>query len=106
MCLLYIFSKHRRFFGKAIYCSKECREHNTKQFHWAECGLLHTLQDDDIGHMALLVYRILVRAGLETLVEISNGDINEISKNALYNSIDYRPVFLQGDHLLFISNFQ
>ena len=96
----YIFSfKHRRFCGKAIYCSKECREYNRKQFHWAECGLLHILQDDDIGHMALLVYRILVRAGLQTLVEISNGDINDITKSAFYDSNDYRPVFLQGDHI-------
>ena len=94
----YIFFKQRRFCGKAIYCSKECREYNRKQFHWAECGLLHILQDDDIGHMALLVYRILVRAGLQTLLEISNGDINEVTKSALYDSNDYRPVFLQGDH--------
>ena len=89
--------KHRRFCGKAIYCSKECLEYNTKRFHWAECGLLNRLQDDDIGTLALMVYRILVHAGLQTLLDVSNGDIKEITKNAIYDSYDYKPVFLQGD---------
>ena len=72
-------------------------EYNSQQFHWAECGLLNRLQDDDIGTLALMVYRILVHAGLQTLLDVSNGDIKEITKNAIYDSYDYKPVFLQGD---------
>ena len=85
------------FREKAIYCSKECLEYNKKHFHWAECGLLNRLQDDDIGHLALMVYRILVRTGLQTLLDVSNGDINEVTKNAIYDSSDYKAVYLQGD---------
>ena len=73
-------------------------EYNGKIFHWAECGLLNLLQDDDIGQLALMVYRILVRAGLPTLLQVSNGDINEITKSAIYDTDDYKPVYLQGDH--------
>ena len=86
------------FCEKAIYCSKECLEYNLSRFHWAECGLVNRLLDDDIGHMALLVYRILARTGLQTLLDVSNGDINEITKNAIYDSVDYKSVYLQGDH--------
>ena len=87
----------RRSCGKAIYCSKECLEYNSRLFHWAECGLLNRLQDDDIGHMALMVYRILVRTGLQTLLDVSNGNTNDINKNAIYDSSDYKSVYLQGD---------
>ena len=101
----YIFSSNiDAFVERQFIAQRSVVEYNRKQFHWAECGLLHILQDDDIGHMALLVYRILVRAGLQTLVEISNGDINDITKSALYDSNDYRPVFLQGDHILYFSS--
>ena len=93
-----IFLYYDDFCGKAIYCSKECLEYNGKIFHWAECGLLNLLQDDDIGQLALMVYRILVRAGLPTLLQVSNGDINEITKSAIYDTDDYKPVYLQGDH--------
>ena len=101
-CCLYVFSHfsshYDDFCGKAIYCSKECLEYHGKIFHWAECGLLNLLQDDDIGQLALMVYRILVRAGLQTLLQVSNGDINEITKSAIYDTDDYKPVYLQGDH--------
>ena len=74
------------YMKKAIYCSQRCLELNMSQFHWAECGLLNQLQDEDIGHMALMVYRILVRTGLQTLLDVSSGDIDKTSKNAVYDS--------------------
>jgi hypothetical protein len=37
------------------YCSEACAVLHFRLFHWAECGLLGRLQDEEIGYVALMV---------------------------------------------------
>ena len=40
-----------------LYCSMECQETNYREGHRYECGLLHVIDNDQIGRMATLAYR-------------------------------------------------
>lgn len=54
------------------------------------------LQDDgEIGRIAILAYRCLVRTGFETCRKVAAEDVGEMSKNAVYDSSDYRAAYLQ-----------
>ena len=75
---------------QAKFCSVDCQDAN--RTHWAECGQLDLLQDEELGRMALMVYRILITAGLDKLMEVSKG---QKSKNPTYDSEDYCSVFDQ-----------
>ena len=77
------------------YCSEECRSSDFDWFHWAECGLLDRLQDESIGRMALLVYRLVVKSGLQTCIDTHDADLALTEKNCIYDSEDYACAFLQ-----------
>ena len=62
--------------------------------HWIECGVITLLQEEDIGKMALLVFRILVRAGLDS----PGLKFEEGSAKATYDSKDYNCVYQQCSH--------
>lgn len=80
------------------YCSETCKSFNYDLFHWAECGLLERLLDQDIGRLALLVYRLVVKTGLDTCLETLKADLTKMEKDAVYDSCDYRAAFLQVTH--------
>ena len=62
------------------------------------CRRLALLQGEEIGPMALMVYRTLVRAGRETLAKASAtaGEEGGPAIKAVYDSFDYRSVYDQG----------
>ena len=64
----------------------------TEYFYY--CPRLGLLQGEEIGPMALMVYRTLVRAGRETLAKVSGEEGPAIK--AVYDSFDYRSVYDQG----------
>ena len=43
-----------------LYCSAACQETNYREGHRYECGLLHVIDNDQIGRMATLAYRYKV----------------------------------------------
>ena len=65
----------------------------TEYFYY--CPRLGLLQGEEIGPMALMVYRTLVRAGRETLAKVSGEEGPAIK--AVYDSFDYRSVYDQGE---------
>ena len=77
------------------YCSQACRSADFDWFHWAECGLLERLQDESVGRIALLVYRTMVKSGLEKCIDTHEADLAVTEKNCLYDSDDYASVYLQ-----------
>ena len=78
------------------YCSQTCRSADFDWFHWAECGLVERfLQDESIGRLALLVYRCMVKSGLETCLDTYEADPAITEKNSIYDSNDYAAAFLQ-----------
>ena len=78
------------------YCSQTCRSADFDWFHWAECGLVERfLQDESIGRLALLVYRCIVKSGLETCLDTYEADPAITEKNSIYDSNDYAAAFLQ-----------
>ena len=40
-----------------LYCSPGCQQENWREGHQYECGLLHIIDNDQIGRMATLAYR-------------------------------------------------
>ena len=58
---------------------------------------LGLLQGEEIGPMALMVYRTLVRAGRETLAKVTaTEEEGGPPIKAVYDSFDYRSVYDQG----------
>ena len=80
---------------QAKYCSESCKNADFDWFHWAECGMVDHLQDDNIGRLAFLVYRAMVKSGLEKCIDTHRADLNDTEKNGIYDSMDYASVFLQ-----------
>ena len=65
------------------------------EFSFHYCRRLALLQGEEIGPMALMVYRTLVRAGRETLAKATAAEGVPAIK-AVYDSFDYRSVYDQG----------
>ena len=53
---------------------------------------LDLLQDEEIGKMALMVYRTFVRTGVQRLISVDMGE----AKKPVYDSADYSSVYHQG----------
>ena len=82
------------------FCSSECFKRADHRFHWADCGLLQHLQgDQELGSMALLAFRILIRAGYEKIAEAISRDEKEVEKGARYDSTEYACVFAQETNI-------
>ena len=63
--------------------------------HKYECGLLHLVDSADIGRMATLAYRIISKAGFES---VSSEDLE--SREPEYADDDYVGVFRQEDNMM------
>ena len=48
-----------------------------------------------MGHSAQLVYRIMVKSGLEKCIDTHDSDLAATEKNCLYDSEDYASAYLQ-----------
>jgi hypothetical protein len=57
--------------------------------------LADRLQTDEIGLLALLVYRLMVKSGLQTCIDTHEADLALTDKNSIYDSDDYKSAFLQ-----------
>ena len=57
--------------------------------------MLERLQDESVGRLALLVYRIMVKSGLQTCIDTHDADLALTEKNCTYDSVDYAPAYLQ-----------
>lgn len=82
-------------FAQVNYCSEACKASDFDWFHWAECGLMDCLQDESVGRLALLVYRLMVKSGLEKCIDTHDADLALTEKNCCYDSLDYASVYLQ-----------
>lgn len=78
---------------QVLFCSDTCRSEATRCFHGAECAVLDLLIEPQLGRMALLVYRLLARAGADTLRRYSADPAP--TQPAVYDSLDYGAVYGQ-----------
>ncbi len=53
------------------------------------------MQDEAIGKLALLVYRLIVKAGLKNCLEAYEASDDEVAKDSIYDSMHYSSAFLQ-----------
>lgn len=100
LCIIFFksidFFRHSKFLFQVNYCSQECRSDDFDSFHWAECGFVNDLlEDESLGRLALLVYRIMVKSGLEKCSDTHQADLALTEKNCSYDSQDYASVYLQ-----------
>ena len=64
------------------------------------------LQDETLGRLALLVCRLVVKSGLKTCIDTHDeaaADLDQVEKNATYDSEDYSAAFLQVKNILMMS---
>lgn len=81
---------------QAKFCSKKCLEDSVQAYHWAECSFLEELiHDSELGPMAPLVYRTLVKTGLEGILSTIEERDPQLDPPR-YDSQDYFSVYMQA----------
>ncbi|TRY71205.1 hypothetical protein TCAL_08718 [Tigriopus californicus] len=80
----------------AKFCSKDCLEASVQAYHWAECAVLEELiHDSCLGPMAPLVYRTLIKTGLEGILSTIKERDTQLDPPR-YDSQDYFSVYMQA----------
>lgn len=80
------------------YCSLKCREESWERYHRFECSILSHFYDTcELSGMALLAYRTVCSATLQSLSSVSDSPIVPTSINPFLTK-DYSTVFWQESH--------
>ncbi|XP_037091108.1 SET and MYND domain-containing protein 4-like [Pollicipes pollicipes] len=80
--------------ASVLFCSESCRSEALHLFHGTECGVLDLLIDPNLGRMALLVFRVLARAGPDTL-RLHFEPPAPPAPDAPHDSLSYAAVYSQ-----------
>ncbi|KAK6191540.1 hypothetical protein SNE40_003204 [Patella caerulea] len=89
-----------------IFCSEECQIEGWKLYHFAECKVLQTMHNTELGlgHLAL---RMVLKAGLQNILQNSKKYPEKIksdvlrmgfNKDGIYSSDDYDAVYTLVKH--------
>ncbi|KAF0300345.1 SET and MYND domain-containing protein 4 [Amphibalanus amphitrite] len=79
--------------ASVLFCSQPCRSEALRLYHATECPVLDLLIDPNLGRMALLVFRVLARAGPEALERAE--ELDSESASDVYDSLAYEAVHSQ-----------
>ena len=83
------------FRPQVLFCSETCRSEALQLYHAIECPVLDLLIDPNLGRMALLVFRLLARAGATVLEQEQEPADPAADSTAAYDSLSYPAVHSQ-----------